>query len=245
MVIDVPPPEPSHLIPQDIPLEILFEDEYLIVVNKPSGLTVHPGSGQPDGTLANALVHHFQGLPELIGSDRPGIVHRLDKDTSGVIVVTKTEQAQRRMSAAFAEREIHKTYLACVHGVVAAERGEIDAAIGRSPRNRKLMLVREDGRRSLTRWSVQRRFPRHTLVECKPVTGRTHQLRVHLKHLGHPIVADPFYGWSGAPGDAETERLLLHAWRIAFAHPHTGEAVSFEAPLPETYTAALERLAGG
>lgn len=245
VLVQIPPPEPTHLTPQDIPLEILFEDEHLVVVNKPSGLTVHPGSGQRDGTLANALVHHFHGLPELIGSDRPGIVHRLDKDTSGVIVVTKSEQAQRAMSAAFAERTVDKTYLAAVHGTVDGDAGEIDAPIGRSPKHRTLMAIREGARHALTRWSVRERMARHTLVECKPVTGRTHQLRVHLRHLGHPIVGDPFYGWRSAKGDAEAGRLLLHALQIRFAHPVSGEAVTYEAPLPGDFAAALDRLRGG
>ncbi|MDJ0973875.1 MAG: RluA family pseudouridine synthase [Planctomycetota bacterium] len=241
--IVIPPPRPATVEPEAIPIDVLHEDPYLVAVNKPTGLTVHPGSGQPDGTLANALVHHFRELPELIGSDRPGIVHRLDKDTSGVIVVAKTEPAQRALSAAFAERTVDKTYLACVHGRVEEENGEIDGPIGRAPKHRTLMAIREDGRPALTRWSVERRLPRHTLVACKPVTGRTHQLRVHLCSIHHPIVGDRYYGWKSAPGDQDAGRLLLHAWRIAFAHPVTGEALSIEAPVPADYTAALERLA--
>jgi 23S rRNA pseudouridine1911/1915/1917 synthase len=243
--IRIPPPRQSELLPEDIPLDLAYEDEYLVVVDKPHGLTVHPGSGQPDGTLANALVHHFQGLPELGGSDRPGIVHRLDKDTSGLLLVAKTEAVQRALSAAFAERRVEKTYRAVVHGAVAEESGIIEAPIGRSPRHRTLMAVTTParGRTAKTRYAVERRLPRHTLVRLHPHTGRTHQLRVHMQHLGHTIVGDPYYGNPSAPGEAEAGRLLLHAARLAIAHPVTGEALVFEAPLPPAFLEAIARLA--
>jgi 23S rRNA pseudouridine1911/1915/1917 synthase len=242
--IDIPAPEPTHLVPQDIPLDVLHEDEAILIVNKPAGLTVHPGAGQRDGTLANALVHRLRDLPALGGSDRPGIVHRLDKDTSGVMVVARTEPAQRALSAAFAERAVEKTYLACVHGAPDDDTGVIEAAIGRSPTSRTRMMVRRDGgRAALTAWEVERRLPRHTLLRCMPRTGRTHQIRVHLKFRTLPIVGDPLYGHPGGPGDALAPRLMLHAWRLAFSHPITGEQVAFEAPLPEDFETALAALA--
>jgi 23S rRNA pseudouridine1911/1915/1917 synthase len=240
----VPTQRHTAVPPQDIPLDIVYEDEFLLVVDKPSGLTVHPGSGQPDGTLANALVHLFDSLPEVIGADRPGIVHRLDKDTSGAIVVAKNERVQRDLSAAFAARTVKKTYLACVHGAPTANEGVVNLPIGRHPGDRKKMTIAgAEGRASTTRWAVDQRLPRHTLIRCSPVTGRTHQIRVHLKSLRLPIVGDPIYGNHGLPGEDLAPRLLLHAWRIAFTHPVTGEAESFEAPLPPDYAKALERLA--
>lgn len=238
----VPPPKPTHLVPQDIPLEIVFEDDAIVVVNKPSGLTVHPGAGQPDGTLANALAGRWKDLPELGGSDRPGIVHRLDKETSGVLVVARTESAQRILSAAFADRTVAKTYLACVHGSPRDESGHIDAPIGRMPNHRTKMAIREGGRESQTTWHVAERMPRHALIRCHPRTGRTHQIRVHMKHLGHPILGDRLYGLAGHPGEEHTERLMLHAHRLEFPHPVTGERVAFEAPLPPAFEATLAAL---
>lgn len=241
--IDVPPPRQTELLAEDRPLDILYEDEFLLILNKPCGWTVHPGSGQATGTVANALVHHFRNLPELGGSDRPGIVHRLDKDTSGVMVVAKAEQTQRALSEAFAERTVEKSYLACVHGVVKQESCVIELPIGRSPIHRTRMTIIEGGRAAQTQVTVERRVARHTLVHCRPRTGRTHQIRVHLRAIKHPIVGDPFYGWSSAPGDSLPGRLMLHAWQLTFDHPATGERVSFEAPPPKDFVAGLEALA--
>ena len=244
VTIDVPPPEPTHLVPQDLPLDILHEDEHLLLVNKPSGLTVHPGAGQKDGTLANALVHHLQNLPDLSGSDRPGIVHRLDKDTSGVMVIARTEPVQRALSEAFAERRIQKTYLAAVHGLPDDASGLIDAPIGRAPQHRTKMAIRENGGRAATTgWSVEQRLPRHALIRCLPKTGRTHQIRVHMRHLGHPIVKDPIYGRKDGPGEDCAPRLMLHAFRLGFVHPGTGEELHVEAPLPQDFRTALDALA--
>lgn len=240
----IPPPRPSRLEPEDIPLDLLHRDESLLVLDKPAGLTVHPGAGQRRGTLANALTHHLRDLPELGGADRPGIVHRLDKHTSGVMVVALTEVAQRALSRAFAARKVKKTYLACVHGVVDEESGVIEHPIGRSPVARTKMAVRPDrGRAARTAWETERRLPRHTLLRCHPRTGRTHQIRVHLQSLQHPIVGDGTYGRRNAPGEDLAPRLLLHAWRLAFPHPATGKTVSFEAPVPQDFRAALEALA--
>jgi 23S rRNA pseudouridine1911/1915/1917 synthase len=241
--VDVPPPQPSALVPEDRALSVLHEDDALLVLDKPAGLTVHPGSGRKDGTLANALVFRLQSLPTVLGHDRPGIVHRLDKDTSGVLLVAKTEAAHRTLSRAFAAREVHKEYVAVLHGTVEGERGRSDLPLGRSSAGRTRMAVRDDGRAAVTDWVVERRLPGHTVVRCFPVTGRTHQLRVHWRAKEHPIVGDPLYGWKSAPGDALAPRLLLHAHRIALTHPTTGAAVSFEAPVPADLRAAVEALA--
>ena len=240
--VDVPPPRPTDLVPEDRPLSVLHEDDDLLVLDKPSGLTVHPGSGRADGTLANALVFRLRGLPTAGGADRPGIVHRLDKDTSGVMVVAKTEPAHRALARAFAAREVAKEYLAAVHGVVAAASGRVDAPLGRSSAGRTRMAVREGGREAATEWAVEERLPRHTLLRCFPRTGRTHQIRVHLRSIGHPIVHDPLYGWRSSPLDAEAGRLMLHAHRLAFAHPTTGAPLTFEAPVPADFAAALALL---
>jgi 23S rRNA pseudouridine1911/1915/1917 synthase len=240
VVVLIPPPRKTDLVPQDLPLDLLFEDEALLIVNKPSGLTVHPGAGQRDGTLANALAFHMRNLPELGGSDRPGIVHRLDKDTSGVMVVAKTEAAMRALSAAFAERTVLKTYLACTHGQPRDATGQVDAPIGRKPNHRTKMAIREGGRASTTRWKVLERMPRHGLVRCQPRTGRTHQIRVHLQHLGHPVVGDRLYGRPGQAGEELTTRLLLHAHHLDIPHPLTGERVAFDAPLPPEFERSLE-----
>ncbi|MDA1194787.1 MAG: RluA family pseudouridine synthase [Planctomycetota bacterium] len=242
VVIRIPEPRTTHLEPQNIPLDILYEDEAVVVLSKPTGLTVHPGAGQRDGTLANALAYRMRDLPELGGSDRPGIVHRLDKETSGIMVVARTELAQRRLSEAFAARTVSKTYLACTHGIPRDVTGEIDAAVGRKPHHRTKMGVREDGRPARTGWRVAEAMPRHALLECRPVTGRTHQIRVHLKHLGHPIVGDTIYGLPGHPGEELVDRLMLHAWRLGFPHPMSGEAVAFEATPPRAFDEALTKL---
>ncbi|MGE0193475.1 MAG: RluA family pseudouridine synthase [Planctomycetota bacterium] len=241
----VPPPRGTHLEPEDRPLDILYQDEHLLVLDKPPGLVVHPGHGQPDGTLANALVHALRDLPTGTGSDRPGIVHRLDKDTSGVMVVARTDAAQAALARQFAERIVAKTYVAVVHrGDVDAE-GEIDLPIARSRTHRTRMAIAEEGhgRPARTRYEVLRRLPRHAVLACYPATGRTHQIRVHLRAIGHPIVGDPFYGLHGAIGEGAAPRLLLHAWRLAFDHPATGERVTFEAPWPDDLVQAIEALA--
>jgi 23S rRNA pseudouridine1911/1915/1917 synthase len=248
VVVDVPAPRPALLVPEERALSILFEDDAILVLDKPAGLTVHPGSGRRDGTLANALVFHLRNLPTAFGADRPGIVHRLDKDTSGVLVVAKTEAAHRALARAFAAREVRKEYLALVHGRVEAEEGRIDLPLGRSSAGRTRMAVRTSGGRAATTgWRVEERLPLHTLVRCFPVTGRTHQIRVHWRASGHPIVGDPLYGWRSSPGDAVPGRLMLHAHRLAFAHPGSGEPVAFEAPVPADFaagTAALRALPG-
>ena len=239
----VPPPPPTGIVPEERVLVVLHEDEHLLVLDKPAGTSVHPGSGRRTGTIANALVARIQGLPEGIGADRPGIVHRLDKDTSGAMVVAKSDLVQRRLSESFAARRVEKTYLAIVHGVPGTREGTIDLPLGRSPKDRKKMAVRtEGGRAARTRWAVERALARHALLRCHPVTGRTHQIRVHLRAIHHPIVGDPLYGSRRLPEDDLAPRLMLHAWRISFPHPLTGEAVAVEAPVPADLRATLEAL---
>jgi 23S rRNA pseudouridine1911/1915/1917 synthase len=241
-------PEPEDAVPaaQPMPLAIRFEDEHLIVLDKPAGLVVHPAPGNADGTLVNALLAHCgMSLTGIGGVRRPGIVHRLDKDTSGLLVVAKTEPAHRALSRDFAGRRIERAYSAFVWGVPVPATGEISGNIGRSPRNRKKMAVVADGRgkAAVTRYRVERRFADHAaLIECRLLTGRTHQIRVHLAHAGHPLIGDPVYGTRagravtrlGPAGAAIAAfpRQALHARLLGFSHPATGERLTFESPLP-------------
>jgi 23S rRNA pseudouridine1911/1915/1917 synthase len=223
---------PSPLPAEEMPLGILFEDAHLLVLDKPAGLVVHPGAGNREGTLANGLLHHCAGIEVVGGTERPGIVHRLDKETSGCLVVAKTESAHRLLADQFASRGVEKTYLALVDGTPRMPHGTIEAAIGRHPVHRQKMAVVERGRDALTRYRVLESREGKALVQCQPKTGRTHQIRVHLKHLGHPVSGDPAYGRRGS-----FERHMLHAWKLEFTHPATGERVSFTAPLPLDFPA--------
>jgi 23S rRNA pseudouridine1911/1915/1917 synthase len=241
-------PDPVDPVPaaQAIPLAIRFEDEHLLVLDKPAGLVVHPAPGNPEGTLVNALLAHCgSSLAGIGGVRRPGIVHRLDKDTSGLLVVAKTEPAHRALSRDFAGRRIERTYGAFVWGVPVPAAGEISGNIGRSPSNRKKMAVVAAGRGkpAVTRYRVERRFGDHAaLIECRLLTGRTHQIRVHLAHAGHPLIGDPVYGArAGRPAArlgpagaaiAAFPRQALHARLLGFTHPATGEKLTFESPLP-------------
>ncbi len=240
--VAVPAPAPLGLEPQAIPVGVVYEDEQLIVVDKPAGLTVHPAPGHPDGTLVNALLALAPQLPGIGGTERPGIVHRLDKDTSGLIVVAKTDAAHRSLTRQLKERSVDKTYLALVAGLVDGD-GVVDAPIGRHPRRRKQMAVVASGRDALTEYRVRERFDgtlgRFTLVEAHPVTGRTHQIRVHLAHLGHPLVGDAVYG-KRSPLVA---RHFLHAARLDIAMPPAEtERSVFESPLPPDLHGALAAL---
>ena len=218
---------PLKAVPEDLPVEVLYEDAAVIAVNKPAGLVVHAGAGRHAGTLVNRLVHRFGSLSELGGELRPGIVHRLDKDTSGVLLVARTDAAHRALAAQFADRTVEKVYLALVHGNVRADSGRITKPIARDPVRRTRMTARlGSGRESLTEYRVRRRFEKFTFLEVRIGTGRTHQIRVHLASIGHPVAGDRVYG---AP---PAERLFLHAWRIGFDSPATGERVRVEAPLP-------------
>ena len=239
--IDVSPADlpPLKATAEDLPVEILYEDAAVIAVNKPAGLTVHAGAGQHAGTLVNRLVHHFQGLSQVGGDERPGIVHRLDKDTSGVLLVARTDAAHRALAAQFSGRTVEKVYLALVNGRVKDDAGRITKPISRDPRRRIRMTARLDtGREAITEYRVRQRWEKFTYLEVRIRTGRTHQIRVHLASLGHPVAGDRTYG---APPAA---RLFLHAWRIGFISPATGQAVTVEAPLPPELMAWLESLAG-
>lgn len=230
--------EQTDAQPQDIPLDVLYEDEHLFVIDKPVGLVVHPGAGNPDGILVNALLYRD---PTLSALPRAGIVHRLDKDTSGVMVVARTVQAQTALVEQLAARDVHRQYLAVVVGALVSG-GTADAPIDRHPRDRLKMAVREDGKEAVTHYRLRERFRAHTALECRLETGRTHQIRVHMSHLKHPIVGDPLYGGplrlpKGATDALAAElrsfkRQALHAETLEFAHPITGEPVRTTAPVP-------------
>jgi len=244
------PPEPSELRPEAIPLDILFEDSSLIVLNKEPGMVVHPSPGHSSGTLVHALLHHCPDLGGIRGPSRPGIVHRLDKDTSGLLVVAKTEAAHLFLSQQFKSRKVKKEYLSLVVGKVSPDRGEVEIPIGRSLKDRKRMGVRTaKARAAVTRYSVLERFSDFTLLKVQPETGRTHQIRVHLAQLGHPIWGDQVYGGRRKDfiGKEIRERIavrrqMLHAWRLGFLHPASKELLHFEAPLPPDFERVLQAL---
>jgi 23S rRNA pseudouridine1911/1915/1917 synthase len=251
--IDATPPEPvaATAQPEAIPLRILYEDDAIIVIDKPADMVVHPAPGHAGGTLVNALLHHCGGLAQVGGVLRPGIVHRLDRGTSGVIVVAKHDDAHHALAEQFHAHSIERVYQALVRGNPASERGRVDAAIARHPRDRKRMtVVREGGRAARTNWSVARRFPKsaRSLLEVRPETGRTHQIRVHLASVGLPIAGDPVYGRRGRDrAEPGLDRPALHARILGLVHPTRGEAMRFEAELPEDFAArlaALERREG-
>jgi 23S rRNA pseudouridine1911/1915/1917 synthase len=243
----------STFIPEDIPLEIIFEDEDLIVVNKPAGMVVHPATGAQSGTLANALAFHFQKLSSKGGETRPGIVHRLDKDTSGLMVVARTETAHENLADQFRAREVFKSYVALVHGQLEKDAGEIDQPIARDPRHRTRMAVVRTGRSSLTLYRVRRHFGRFNLLDIELKTGRTHQIRVHMAWLKHPVVGDETYG-SGRDKTivdpkirgqvAKLGRQFLHAEKLGFRHPRTNERLEFRAELPVELEDLLSLIAG-
>ena len=248
-----PQPEPLSLRPEPIPLTILYEDSSIIVVDKFARMVVHPAYGNPSGTLVNALLYHCKDLAGINGVLRPGIVHRLDKDTSGVMVVAKDDEAYHHLTKQFKNRTVKKVYLAIVYGRVSRDEGLIDSDIGRHPSERKRMSTRtKRGRTAITRWKKIEEFESATLLEIFPQTGRTHQIRVHLSSIGHPILGDPLYGRKGRPGAIHDpvlrecvkrlNRQALHAQRLEFNHPRTGETVRFVSPMPRDMEEVLERL---
>jgi len=234
----VPPPRPVAIEPEEIPLSVVYQDAHLLVVDKPAGLTVHPAPGHPSGTLVNALLAVVPDLKGIGGELRPGIVHRLDKETSGLMVVAKTHQAHLELSRQIKERQVEKGYLALVSGVVTPSEGVIDAPIGRNPRHRKKMAVVAGGRAARTRYKVLRSSDRYSLVEVMLETGRTHQIRVHFASLSRPLVGDRVYG-NRSP---LLRRQFLHAHLLGFTHPETGEWRQFTSPLPADLRAALDMI---
>jgi len=238
--VTLPPPEPTELEPEPMPLRIVYEDDDLLVVDKPAGLAVHPSPGHSSHTLVNAVLAHCPGLSAIGGEGRPGIVHRLDKDTSGLIIVAKNDAAHLSLARQLKERQVEKTYLALVEGRVEPGEGVIDAPIARHPRHRKKMAVVAGGREACTRYRVLREVGGRSLVEARPETGRTHQIRVHFASIGHPIVGDAVYGRGRR--ESPVRRQFLHAQRLAFRHPRTGERLELEAPLAEDLAEALAEL---
>jgi 23S rRNA pseudouridine1911/1915/1917 synthase len=250
--VHLPPPEPSPLNSEDIPLDILYEDRDLLVVDKQAGLVVHPAPGHRGGTLVNALLHHVRDLSGIGGVLRPGIVHRLDKDTSGLLLVAKNDEAHRRLADALRQRKIRRLYLAACWGHLSEDEVRVDAPLARHPRDRKRMAVVEGGRRALTRFRLLERWRAAELVQAELETGRTHQIRVHLLHLGHPVVGDETYaprwerGFSGPERSwaeelsRRTPRHFLHAAELRFHHPRGGEPMTFRAPLPPDLARAAD-----
>jgi len=243
VTVTLPDPEPMDACPEDIPLEIPYEDEDVIVVNKPVGMVVHPAPGHPGGTLVNALLYHCgASLSGIGGQLRPGIVHRIDRDTSGLLIAAKNDAAHLSLAAQLEDHSLYREYEAVVVGNLREDEGIIDLPIGRHPRDRKKMAVdrRGGGRRAVTRWQVLARYPGYTHVRCRLETGRTHQIRVHLAALGHPVLGDTVYGskkpYPGLVGQC------LHARRLTFRHPRSGESITVEEPLPRYFEAVLEKL---
>jgi len=239
--VQIPPPVEVEIAAEAIPLDVVYEDSDILVVNKPAGMVVHPAFGHDSGTLVNAVLARCPDLSGVGGELRPGIVHRLDKDTSGLIVVAKGDAALRDLQAQFKGREVQKAYLALVEGQVSPPTGSIDAPIGRDPRARKKMaVIQRGGRESQTEYRVLETYDEHTLVEAHPLTGRTHQIRIHMAFIDHPIVGDPVYGFRKQR--VKAPRLFLHAARLAFHLPGSGEWREFQAPLPADLAPVLERL---
>lgn len=241
VAVTLPEPEPVEAVPQDIPLDVVYEDADVIVVNKPSGMVVHPAPGHPDGTLVNALLYHCAGtLSGVGGALRPGIVHRIDRDTSGLIIAAKNDAAHQYLSAQLADHTLARTYECIVVGALREDRGTVDAPIARHPTDRKRMAVVAGGREAVTHWEVIARYPGYTHVRCRLETGRTHQIRVHMAYIGHPILGDTVYGAKKeVPG---LTGQCLHAVGLRFLHPRTHEVVELSCPLPDEFTRMLQKI---
>ncbi|MDO8473422.1 MAG: RluA family pseudouridine synthase [Dehalococcoidia bacterium] len=238
VVVSVPEPEPEGPAPEGIPLQVVYEDEYLLVIDKAAGLVVHPAPGHSRHTLVNALLQYCPDMARSFGKERPGIVHRLDKDTSGLMVIAKSPAVQEKLIHQFSTRTVHKTYLALVEGLVAQRQGVIEGPIGRDPDDRKLMAIVEGGREATTRYRVVEYRGSHTLIEAMPETGRTHQIRVHLAAIGYPVCGDRIYGRK----EPHIRRQFLHAAKLSFKHPATDEQLEFSSPLPPDLEQALQQL---
>ena len=238
VVITPEAPQKIDLEPENIPLDIVYEDDDVVVVNKPQGMVVHPAPGHPNHTLVNALLYHCP-LSTINGEFRPGIVHRIDKDTSGLLMVAKNDMAHRSLAAQLKAKTNKREYVALVHGVIKQDTGTIDAPIGRSRKDRKKQAIVADGRHAVTHFKVLKRFRHYTLVSCRLETGRTHQIRVHMKSIGHPLAGDPLYGpRKTLPGNGQ----YLHARELGFKHPRTGKELLFTAPLPAYFQQMLDKL---
>ncbi|MBQ6240068.1 MAG: RluA family pseudouridine synthase [Firmicutes bacterium] len=250
-VISLPEPQALEVQAEDIPLDIVYEDEDLVVLNKPKGMVVHPAPGNESGTLVNALLYHFgDSLSGINGVQRPGIVHRIDKDTAGLLVVCKTDRAHRGMAEMLAVHDIERAYHAIVYGNFQQDEGTVDAPIGRDPRDRKRMAICEDGRRAVTHYRVIERFGNFTYIEARLETGRTHQIRVHMRSIGHPLLGDPVYGPKELPRipgikAADLDGQMLVAKVLGFVHPITGEEMRFETDLPDSFQRVLDALRKG
>ncbi|OBQ38384.1 MAG: pseudouridine synthase [Anabaena sp. CRKS33] len=242
--LEIPAIAPLQLLAADIPLDILYEDEELIILNKPAGLVVHPAPGHPEGTLVNAILAHCPNLPGIGGIQRPGIVHRLDKDTTGAIAIAKTDLAYQHLQAQLQAKTARREYLGLVYGVPKTETGSIDLPIGRNPQDRKKMgivSIEDGGRAAITHWQVQERLANYTLIHFQLETGRTHQIRVHSAKIGHPIVGDPLYSSAHSIG-VNLPGQALHAWKLQLQHPVSGKLLQVTAPLPRSFTTLLEVL---
>lgn len=239
--LDIPEAKETGVKAEDIPLDIVYEDEDIIVVNKPKGMVVHPANGNPDGTLVNAIMAHCKGSLSGIGGEiRPGIVHRLDKDTSGLLIVAKNDKAHINMSEQIKNREVKKIYIALVRGVVPENEATINMPIGRSTKDRKKMAVRKDGKEAITHFKVLKRYANYTLLEVKIDTGRTHQIRVHMAEIGHPVVGDMVY--SNGKNEFGIQGQMLHAKSLDFKHPISGKQMHLEAEVPEVFVSVLNQL---
>lgn len=237
--IEIPEEKTLDLVPQDIPLDIIYEDEDVVVVNKPQGMVVHPSPGHPDGTLVNALLYHIKDLSTINDVIRPGIVHRIDKDTSGLLMVAKNDDAHEALANQLSEKTSHREYIAIVHGDISHEKGTIEAPIGRDPKDRKKQAVVANGKQAVTHFKVLERFGNYTLVSCQLETGRTHQIRVHMSYIGHAVAGDPLY----APRKTlKGNGQFLHAKTLGFEHPTTKEWMQFEIEAPEIFQQTLEQL---
>ena len=240
VTVVIPDLKPLDVKAENIPLDIVYQDNDIAVINKQQGMTVHAGNGVKGSTLVNALLYHLDSLSGINGVIRPGIVHRIDKDTSGLLVVAKNDKAHLSLSEQIKSKTCHRIYLALVEGVVKDDSGVIDTFIGRSDKNRTMMAVKDSGRRAVTHFKVLKRYKENTFMEFALETGRTHQIRVHTKYIGHPIVGDPVYGYKNQKYNLKGQ--LLHAYKLELTHPTTGERMAFEAPLPEYFKEILDKL---
>lgn len=239
VIIQLPKPKMMVVSPENIPLDIVYEDQDVVVINKPQGMVVHPSAGHFKGTMVHALLYHIKDLSSINDVIRPGIVHRIDKDTSGLLIVAKNNQAHEALAKQLKDKTILRKYIALVHGEVPHEQGTIDAPIGRSKTNRKMQAIIKDGRSAVTHFKVLEKFTGYTLIELQLETGRTHQIRVHMKYIGHPVAGDPVYG---SKKTLKGEGQFLHAKVLGFTHPTTHERMVFEAPLPEIFQNTLTKL---